>query len=127
MKLNQTVLCVDDDEDNNELFQFLFEQDGYQVTVCSSADECLQIIRNDEFTAVILDYLLPDRDGLEVCREIRDSGVETPIIFYSGDTRETTSDAAIEAGADAFLVKPNDLMEVVQTVTKLVKARAFCA
>ena len=70
---------------------------------------------------------MPEKDGVDVCREIRDSGDETPIIFYSADARESTSEVAIEAGADAFLVKPNDLMKVLETVTNLVKVRSFCA
>ena len=121
MSFSKTILCVDDNEDNNELLQFLFENEGYKVITCSTADECSECIMDNDFSAIILDYRLPDKDGLDILREIKESNPHLPIVFFTADAVETSRQKSIEAGADAYLVKPNDLTNIVPTVIKLIE------
>ena len=117
-----TVLCVDDNFDNNDLLKFLFEREEYQVTICSTGEECLKCISDHQFSAVVLDYHLPDQDGLEVFREIKKLYPQTPVIIFTADVRDSSREAALEAGVDAYLIKPDDLENIISVVTKLVEA-----
>jgi DNA-binding response OmpR family regulator len=108
MTKNYCVLCVDDNEDNAELINIYLEFGGFEVIVCSTAEECLQQLKKREFAAIILDYRLGESNGLKVCAEIKRTYPTTPIIFFSGDARNTTRNLAIKAGADTYLVKPED-------------------
>jgi CheY-like chemotaxis protein len=120
MMKNYCVLCVDDNEDNAELIKFCLELGGFEVIVCSTAEECLQHLKNKKFAAIILDYRLSGRDGLDVCVEIKRTYPNIAIIFFSGDARNATRSLAIKAGADAYLVKPDDLEKIVPTVKDLI-------
>ena len=119
----RSVLCVDDNFDNNELLEFFFEQAGYQVTICSTGEECLDCLKDHEFSAVVLDYHLPDKDGLALFKEIRKLYPQTPVIIFSADARNSSREAAIEAGVNAYLIKPDDIKNIVSVVTKLIEAR----
>jgi len=120
MKKQNTVLCVDDNDDNLELLKILFEMEGFEVTACSTAEDCLETVRKNDFSAIVLDYKLSDRDGLEVCRELRELKPHIPIVFYTGDIRGTSRQAVMEAGADKYLLKPDDLEILVPTVAGLI-------
>jgi CheY-like chemotaxis protein len=119
MKEQKTVLCVDDNDDNLELLKILFELADYQVTACSTGEECLEQVKKGEYSAIVLDYRLPDKDGLEICREIRELVPGTPIVFYTADVRNSSRQAAFSAGADAYLLKPDDLNNIISTVNDL--------
>jgi DNA-binding response OmpR family regulator len=121
MNEQKTLLCVDDNDDNREILKIFFEQAGYEVTDCSTGEECLDLIKKGEYSAVILDYALPDNSGLKVCAEIKRSVPDTPVIFYTGfATAESRADAS-DAGADAYLIKPNDLDNIVSVVNNLIE------
>jgi DNA-binding response OmpR family regulator len=123
MQEPKTVLIVEDDADNGEMLAIFFEQEGFEIVVCESGDECLEHIGNRDFSAVILDYHLPEKDGLEVCREIRGANEKVPIILFTADARKAVRDDAAEAGADAVLVKPDDLTTIVAVVAGLIDSK----
>jgi DNA-binding NtrC family response regulator len=119
----QTVLCVDDNTDNCELLTFVFELQGFEVVICESLEECSIEIRKRKFSAIILDNHFGDTTSLEVCKEIRDFDSNMPIIFYSGEARPKEIEKAMQAGANAYLVKPTDFDKLTDTVIKLIKER----
>lgn len=123
MQKQKTVLCVEDDVDNGEILEVFFQQSGFEVLTCRTSEQCLEHIKIRDFSALVLDYHLPEKDGIDICLEVRESDAEIPIVFFTADARETIRQAALEAGADALLVKPDDLMEVVLTVESLIKKK----
>jgi Response regulator containing CheY-like receiver, AAA-type ATPase, and DNA-binding domains len=116
----KTILCVEDDEDSCQLLQYLLESKGYEVKTCGNGREALKIIRTGKFLSIILDYRLPDMSGVEICREIRSFDSKTPIIFYTGAAYPKDKKAGLEAGAQAYLIKPNDFEKIVETVRRFV-------
>ena len=116
-----SVLCVEDDKDNLELMTYLFKSNNFEVTACDSLEDCLLQIRRSRFSAIILDNRFGNRSSVEVCDEIRFFNSNAPIIFYSGEARESEKQKAIEACADAYLVKPNDFDKLTDTVSKLIE------
>lgn len=122
MKPTKTpILCVEDNKDNLEMMTFLFESHNFDVTACDSIEDCLSEIRKNRFSAIILDNYFGNRSSVEVCDEIRALHTHAPIIFYTGEARESEKQKALETCADEYLVKPNDLDKLVVTVDKLIK------
>lgn len=115
------ILCVEDNKDNLEMMTFLFESHNFNVTACDSIKDCLSEIRRNRFSAIILDNHFGNRSSVEVCDEIRSFHSDAPIIFYTGEARESEKQKALEKCADAYLVKPNDLEILIETVTKLIE------
>ena len=122
MQITKTVLCVEDNFDNGEMLEVLFDLADFNVITCATGDECFTLLEKSQYSAIILDYHLPVSDGIEICSEIKKRGIDAPIVFFTADAREAIRQAALEAGADAFLIKPDDLEKVVPTVTALIKA-----
>lgn len=120
---NFAILCIDDDKDNCDLLTFLFEQEGFEVQTCETIAEGLFQAKQRTFGAIILDNYLGKTNGPEICREIRWFDPVTPIIFYSGEARQTEIDKALAAGANAYLVKPNDFGKLTVTISELIRDR----
>jgi DNA-binding response OmpR family regulator len=112
----KTILCVDDNKDNCDLLTFVFENEGFDVVTCESVEECSIQIRKRKYSAVILDNRFGETTSLDVCKEIRWFDPVLPIIFYSGEARELEIAKALAAGADTYLIKPNDFGKLVPTV-----------
>jgi OmpR-family two-component system manganese-sensing response regulator len=113
------VLCVDDDEDICELVTFMLSQRGYEVVSADTPEEALRLAGRGSFGLLILDYHLPRISGVEVCRELRSRGDRTPIIFFTGEAHDREREEALEAGAQAYLVKPADIGILAETAERL--------
>ena len=101
----------------------MFEGDGYKVVTCQDGQEAIRLIRYEDFDAVVLDYLMPEIDGMDVCRAIRTFNKNVPVVFFTASAREKDRVAILASGAQAFLVKPNDLNILTETVFRLVEQK----
>ncbi len=102
---NMNVLAVDDDIAMTELTAMLLRTHGFTVTTTNSAREAIRLVRETDLQAVILDLMMPDMDGREVCKVIREFS-EVPIIVLSALNDPETVASALDSGADDYLVKP---------------------
>jgi two-component system response regulator MprA len=95
---------------------------GCEVVSANTAGQALDNIRAGRFDLYLLDNWLPGGSGVEVCRRIRESGdLTTPVVFYSGAGSSGERREALEAGAQAYLVKPGDVGLLVETVRRLLE------
>lgn len=119
--LSPSILYVDDNADSCEVISLMLNiaDDKYDVTTVDRADKAINLIKDQNYDLYILDYRLPEIDGIELCRRIRRIDTVTPIIFYSGAAYKAEREQAIAAGANAYLVKPNDLDSLTETVKLL--------
>lgn len=117
----QIVFVCDDNADSCELIKFVFELEGYEVVSCDNLEDCLSEARQNKFDAIVLDNRFGQVSSLEACREIQAFNQNIPIIFYSGEARTSQMEKALKAGADAYLVKPNDFERLTRTVVSLIK------
>ena len=101
------ILVVDDDNALREMVGIVLEAEGYELCYHDAGSGALESFKNQEPDLVLLDVMLPGKDGIEVCREIRTvSG--TPIIMLTAKTESEDVVLGLEAGADDYVVKPFD-------------------
>jgi DNA-binding response OmpR family regulator len=101
------VLCVDDDEDAREMISELLKFSLIETKAVGTAAQALSAIQTEHFDLYLLDAWLPDLDGVELCRRVRVLDPHTPVLFYSGAGYDDDKKRAIEAGANAYVTKPD--------------------
>jgi two-component system response regulator ResD len=106
------VLIVDDDQSVRDLLTMYFEKDQFTVRVAANGDEALASVEQARPDLVILDIMMPGKDGYEVCRELRARG-NLPIIFLTARDDEVEPIVGLEMGADDYVTKPFNAREVV--------------
>jgi DNA-binding response OmpR family regulator len=118
---SRQILFVEDTADTRDLVEFSLQQDGFTVTCAQTADEGLTLARTQSYALIILDIGLPDKDGLELCREIRRFNQQTPILFYTAFAELLDEQEAIKAGAQGWLRKPEDTGRLSQVARELIE------
>lgn len=121
MQTKKNILYVDANGDNRELAKFVIESEGYSVIPANDGQKALEVARDGECAAVILEFRLPGLSGAEVCRNIRENNPIIPIVFFTGSAFPNERNAGIAAGADDYLVKPNDFGRLTKVVIGLIK------
>ncbi|NLE43356.1 MAG: response regulator [Chloroflexi bacterium] len=111
---NGRILVVEDDVDISNMLQIYFKSQGYDVAVAPSGEDALDVCRQELPHIVVLDIMLPDMDGYEVCRRLR-SNLRTshiPIIFLTQKDERADKIQGLELGADDYITKPFDVEEL---------------
>ena len=114
------ILIVDDDSGISEFMKTYFENEGYDVKVASDGVEGLSYFKIFEPDLVLLDIMLPKKDGWQVCREIREISSK-PIIMVSAKAEVFDKVLGLELGADDFVVKPFDIKELSARVKAVLR------
>lgn len=120
------VLCVDDDEDSRVMLTTLLRLALIEAKAVGTAAQALDSIQAERFDLYLLDSRLPDLDGFELCRRMRDFDPHTPILFFSGAAYEADKKRGIAAGANAYLIKP-DVDGLVGSIRQLVSDAERCS
>ena len=107
------LLIIDDSPETSELLSVVVEEEGFTPIVCNSGQAGLDAFESERPVAVLLDWVMPDRPGIDVCRQLRERDPAVPIIFVSGRDDEASASRGLDAGADDFVVKPVRRIELV--------------
>jgi two-component system response regulator MprA len=113
------VLVADDDKDILQLLRLRLELLGYGVVQAANGVEALELAREQNPALAILDVMMPGLDGLEVTRQLRAGNSRIPIILLTARIQESDVSAGLDAGADAYLGKPFDAMDLRSKVEEL--------
>ena len=122
--LDTKILIIDDDANICDLLKIYFENEGYEIKIANDGVEGLNFFKMYEPDLVLLDIMLPKKDGWQVCREIREMSSK-PIIMITAKGEVFDKVLGLELGADDFVVKPFDMKELsarVKTVLRRYKA-----
>jgi two component transcriptional regulator, winged helix family len=114
------ALVVDDEKLIVKGIKFSLEQDGYEVDVAYDGKEALRMAKEKEYDIVLLDVMLPEMDGMEVCQAIREFS-EMPIIMLTAKGTDMDKILGLEYGADDYITKPFNILEVKARIKAIIR------
>jgi two-component system response regulator MprA len=115
------ILVVDDDDAVRRSLARALVRDGYQVAVAADGAAALESLAAGRHDAIVLDILMPEPNGLEVCRQVRSRGDRTPILMLTARDLVADRVAGLDAGADDYLAKPFALEELRARIRALLR------
>lgn len=111
----EKILVVDDEIDIAELIKDILEDEGYNIVIANDGKTAINLIKEEKFDLILLDVMMPDISGTEVCASIRNE-TSAPIIFVTAKTNLTSKLVGFEVGADDYITKPFVNEELVARV-----------
>src|SRR5690349_22857814 len=119
----QTILVVEDEQAIASFVSAYLRKDGFDVRMTASGREALTVVGSDAPSLVVLDLMLPDLDGIEVCRRIRETST-LPVLMLTARDDDLDKIAGLEVGADDYLTKPFNPRELVARVRAILRRSA---
>ena len=118
------ILVVEDDKKLARFLSRVLTEEGYVVDSAGNGTEAIQQAESGVYDLIVLDWMLPETDGLQVCRELRRTGCSAPVLMLTarGETRERV--LGLDAGADDYMVKPFDLDELTARMRSALRRAA---
>jgi len=110
------VLVIEDELSIVKLLQYNLEKENYEVEVAMDGEEGLKMAFEHDYAIILLDLMLPSKDGMDVCREIRGEKIDTPIIMLTAKDSEIDKIVGLEIGADDYITKPFSPREVIARI-----------
>ena len=114
------IMVVDDDKNICELLRLYLEKEGYQVVIANDGKEAVELNEKEDPELILLDIMLPQLDGWQVCREIRKKS-QVPIIMLTAKGEVFDKVLGLELGADDYIVKPFETKEVVARIKAVLR------
>ena len=115
------IFLIEDDPEIIQLLSIHFAAPYYQLTSCINGGEAIEQLTREAYDLIILDIMLPDMDGFEVCRQLRDKGINYPLLTLTSLSDETDKVVALELGADDYVTKPFGIRELTARVKALLR------
>jgi two-component system alkaline phosphatase synthesis response regulator PhoP len=119
--MEKRVLVVDDEQSIVTLLQYNLKQAGFQVLTAMDGETGKNLALEEQLDLIILDLMLPQLDGIEVCKQLRQQGVQTPILMLTAKDDEFDKILGLELGADDYMTKPFSPREVVARVKAILR------
>jgi two-component system, OmpR family, response regulator MprA len=115
------ILVVDDEQAVRDAVRRALSFEGYDVQIAAEGTEALDLLATEQVDAVVLDILMPDVSGLDVCRRLRAAGDTTPVLLLTARGQVADRVAGLDAGADDYLAKPFALQELLARLRALLR------
>ena len=115
------IMLIDDDPSMQLLIQEIIEREGWEFCCAGNGADGLEILRREKPSFLILDVMLPDMNGFDICRIIREEGRRVPIMFLSAKGDIVDKSVGFNAGADDYLVKPFGMLEMVARIRAVLR------
>jgi len=119
----EKILVVDDEKDIVELLQYNLEKEGYKISAVFSGEQCLENVKSELPDLILLDLMLPEIDGLDVCKFLKNNPQTShiPIIMLTAKGEETDIVLGLELGADDYIIKPFKVRELLARVKAVLR------
>jgi len=118
------IAIVEDDESVRKSLVMNLELEGFRVVTAPDGEEGLKLVRDNKPDLVVLDVMMPKKDGLQTCKELRNSGNSTPLILLTARSAEVDKVLGLELGADDYLAKPFGMAELMARIRALLRRSA---
>lgn len=115
------ILLVEDEPSLVLTVSDRLRSEGYDVTTVEDGNEAFQVATGDAFDLLIFDVMLPGRNGFDLCRDVRQHGVQAPILMLTARSQVVDKVVGLKLGADDYLTKPFDMMELLARVESLLR------
>ena len=115
------VLLVEDDSSTAKAIELMLKSEGYIIDATDLGEDGIDLGKIYEYDIIILDLMLPDMDGYEVLKELRDAKIETPVLILSGLSELDNKIKGLGYGADDYLTKPFDKRELIARIQAIVR------
>ena len=112
MDNNVSILVIEDDAGFRLLLQEVLLLNYEKVTVCDSAEAALEKVKKEQFDIILSDIMMPGMSGIEFLRQIRNRGINTPVVVISGQSDLNTIQESIQSGVNDYIVKPLKVSEL---------------
>lgn len=117
----RNILLVEDDDEIIKLLNLHFQPHEFCLSACGRGSTALEKIKNENYNLVILDIKLPDMNGIELCRHLRNENRSIPVMMLTSVSLEADKVAALETGADDYITKPFSVLELVARTKALIR------
>ena len=121
----KNILIVEDEQHLAEGLQLNFTLEGFSTDIANSARRAQQYIEQRHYDVIILDVTLPDGDGFQLCKYIRNKHIHIPVLMLTARTLPEDKVQGLEAGADDYLTKPFDLNELLARIRSLIRRQQW--
>lgn len=115
------ILVVDDEQNMRTGLKDNLEFEGYEVEIANDGEQGLKKILENSYSLIILDVMMPKKSGFDVCKEVRKTGITTPIILLTAKGEEIDKVVGLEIGADDYVTKPFSLRELLARVKAILR------
>ncbi|CAH1206113.1 Alkaline phosphatase synthesis transcriptional regulatory protein PhoP [Paenibacillus allorhizoplanae] len=122
--MTQTLLLVDDERQVLEFMEPYLRQEGFHIVTATTGTQALELAGEHKPDLVVLDWMLPEMSGIEVCRRLRSGAAHIGIIMVTARTEETDKIVGLEVGADDYLTKPFSLRELAARIRSVLRRLA---
>jgi two-component system phosphate regulon response regulator PhoB len=121
--MSNKVLVIEDEPDIRKTLEYNLTREGFEVYGCGSIKEAKKFIQNPNFSIILLDLMLPDGSGLDLCREVKSDSTtqDIPIIILTAKDDEVDKVVGFELGADDYVTKPFSVRELILRVKAILK------
>ena len=113
------ILCAETHEDTCQMLCYALRREGHEVQGARTIAECLQLAGDETFDLYMIDDDYPDGTSLELCQQLRLLHPRVPVLFFSSAAFEQDRERGLRAGAQAYLTKPGDILEIAETIRRL--------
>lgn len=117
------ILLAEDDKLIREMVKLNLELEGYNVTLAVDGNQSLELWQKDQYDLILLDVMMPYKDGMSIIKEIRAQKDKTPILLLTSLSETESKVKGLDLGADDYLTKPFDLEELFARVRALIRRR----
>lgn len=118
---NFTIAIIEDDESVRRSLTLNLELEGFKVVTAGDGEEGILLINEAHPDLILLDVMMPKKDGLQACKEIRGAGISTPLILLTARSAEVDKVLGLDLGADDYLAKPFGMLELIARVKALLR------
>jgi two-component system, OmpR family, alkaline phosphatase synthesis response regulator PhoP len=119
--MKESILVIEDEKSLQSTLAVRLRSEGYVVETANDGTEGLEKATSSPFDLIILDVMLPDRNGFDICRDIRQAGLATPILFLTARSQTVDKVLGLKLGADDYVTKPFKSAELVARVEVLLR------